>query len=205
MSFMGAIIGSALTQRYLSSRITSHMLDETQGITTRKTDPLPDLSTISEPHDDQRHHYSGKRSRRPRGSALGSINVPDSTADTPLTRERKRFTPTTGPQPEVPLTNPTTGQQGQTGAFADHPHTAGKRADTRESKDVKTAEEIFTGKPTTSTPVARTLVSEDIVRQLKKKRKAMPGLPEVSDNNVDLVRLARASYILEQNKYNTVL
>jgi hypothetical protein len=225
-SIIMGIGGLAWADRIMSGMYRSHMLNETQGIKTRKTDPLPDLSSHSEPESDQRAHYAG-RSFRPRGRA----QPPESIAKQSFQPEEKTttFQPTTGPQPQQPETEPetqqpepqpqqpepqkpetqpTTGVHGSAGSLRDHPHTFGNRAEDT-NKDItrldltKLNNDRFKSKEDiTPRPKITPLVALDTVKKLKKTK--ISGLPEVSSNNVNLIRLARASYIKEQNKYNFV-
>lgn len=247
---MGVGGGLAWADRIMSGMYRSHMLNETQGIKTRKTDPLPDLSKAShsEPEADQRAHYAG-RSFRPRPRPQ---QPPESIAKQSFQPEEKTttFQPTSGPQPpestgtqpqqpetepetqqsetqqpetqqpetpesiagqsfqpepqqpepQQPETQPTTGVHGSAGSLRDHPHTFGNRPPEDTNKDItaqfKSKEDI------TPRPRISPLVAIETVKKLKKTK--ISGLPEVSSNNVNLVRLARASYIREQNKYNYV-
>lgn len=185
LAYADAIIGGSLTE---------HMMDEKQGIRTRKTDPITAKASHSEPPEGQRAHYAGRKSFRPRGSALGKIDVPDKPAETILTRTRKPFTPTTGPQPQqAPAPEPehsaATGQHGSVGALQDHGHSAGVRANITQTLK---HQDISTIKPTDL------LVVEERIKKLKQK--PLTGLPTVTSNMERMVSLARLNYMKDMGR-----
>jgi hypothetical protein len=131
-----------------------------------------------------------------------------------LTRDRKKqtFAPTTGPQPQTGTGTQQTdtgAHTGSAGPHSGHPHTYAPRAPTDSTKDIttvpatKSREDVFTGKAESRGPIVGTLVAAETLKKLRETK--LSGLPDITSDNINLVRLARANYIAEQNKYNFVL
>lgn len=192
LAYADALIGGSLTE---------HMMDENQGIRVRKTDTIKSKASHSEPPEGQRSHYSGRKSYRPRGSVLGNINVPDKQAETILTRTRKPFTPTTGPQPQqAPAPEPehsaATGQHGSVGALQDHGHSAGVRANITPSSY---HQDIRTSVASKKSPSLLEL-SEVEKRIQKLKQQPLSGLPAKTSNMERMITLARLNYMREMGR-----
>ena len=171
----------------LSGRLTEHMMDETQGIRTKKTDPITTGKYSSnpfshaEPPSGQRSHYSGRKSYRPRSAYTEPI----------LTRQKASFRPTTGPQPKrkdqrvskEKEHSASTGQHGSVGPLQAHGHTVGISSNITPSKshqDIQTVNPEATG-------------IEKKIQAIKKT--PLSGLPETTSNMQTMVALARLNYM----------
>ena len=216
--FIGGTAAAIFLHEIISGEKTQAGMDPTKGIKTRKTDPLPGTSH-SEPDKLRRTHYAGRT--RPRPQPAPAQPAPAQPEEPSITFQGEKYTypspPAPQPAPQQRAQEPATGtgteqtdtgaHTGSAGSHSDQPHTYAPRAPTSASIDLKTASQQWDpntfasrGRPVKAT--VGDLIARDVVEKLKKEK--LSGLPEISSSNEKLVRLARASYINQQNKYNTV-
>jgi hypothetical protein len=183
-----------------------------------------ETQTHSEPEKSRQSHYAGRSFRKPEKQRtytpttgpVNSLRDAEGNTGTDLEQSPSEYTGTGTEQTD------TGAHTGSAGPHSGHPHTYGPRAPTDTTKDVttvraspsplkspietaktlglKSMSETFTGRPRRAE--VGDIIAREVAEKLKKEK--LSGLPEVTSSNEKLVRLARASYINEINKYNTV-